>query len=310
MNPKEAYQVLEIPPNSTPEEIKKQFKKLSGVYHPDVNKDPQAEEKFKKINQAYQVLTDKPKSGKFQRVENAPEVQRMRVVEFPPLQLFTTISFVESILGVSKEFTVKKQVECEPCKGMGGFTVHDPCEYCGGSGMRRVRQVEFFIMNFTCEACAGSGKKFEECEDCSGAGTKEEEKQLKVQIPGGIPNNATIKLPGAGHYQYNPLFGPNRQDAFITVKVEPDKELRLEGSDVHSECYITLLEALEGTTKKVKTVKGEQTITIPPKTKHRDKIKISKFGANVKGKTGDHVCHIEVKYPDNLENLIKVLKGN
>ncbi len=123
---------------------------------------------------------------------------------------------------------------------------------------------------------------------------------VAVKLPGGISDNQKIRLGGAGNF-VAPGFNT---DVFLNCLVEKDDDMILEGSDVVSTLQISLLEALVGTSKKVRTVKGEHTLKVPEKIRNKEKLSVAGYGAN----GGSHVFNLDVKYPDDVSELVKILK--
>src|ERR1035438_4603022 len=136
MNKEQAYKTLELSTNATETEAKKAFKKLAAKYHPDTNKDPTAESKFKEINAAYQYIQNPTpeRESAYHNPHNPfnPFGQQRQVVQLENVELNVTISFKESVLGCSKEVKYARKAKCQVCEGSGQIRINNGCTKCGG----------------------------------------------------------------------------------------------------------------------------------------------------------------------------------
>lgn len=324
MKIKEAYQTLELQENASEDEIKKQFRKLAAKYHPDINKDPDAEAKSKKISEAYQILKDPakaepehitqhPGSQGFWRnpfdidlqeiLSNIqPKINKVRKIE-QHATTTVTISFVESILGCSKKIELERWMRCDPCKGRGN-NIGGNCADCNGIGFKVQSQTHGkhqIRTQMVCSSCQGGGRALNECPACEGYGNFKSNSILEVKLTPGLENDQFVRLSGGGHY----LKGHGYDAALLKITVIPDPNMKKQGMDVISDIKLSLLEALEGIEKNVVTVHGEKNINIPAKSKNLEEVKL--FGSGVGGK-GDHIFKLHVSYPENIDKLIEVLK--
>lgn len=314
MNFKEACSILEIPLGTSPEELKKKYRELTKKYHPDINKEAGAEDKFKKINEAYQVVS----TGKSTDRENVIHRQsgfnpfnpfdhfnrqqsHQRIVSH--IELHTTISFKDSVLGCQHELKFNRQTKCGDCDGQGEKILHNGCLKCNGMGTITGQRGNI-IFQQTCDQCRGNHQT-EPCTKCSMTGILDVESSVSVNIPGGIANNSILRLGGMGNYAGNMLGMDQYTDAHLHLHVTPDTDLSLQGTDVVSNLEISLLEALRGTTKNVKTILGESTIDIKPMSRNKDEVIISRMGV---GRVGNQRVILDVKYPDDVNKLIGVLE--
>lgn len=188
---------------------------------------------------------------------------------------------------------------CDDCGGNGFETLSDSCPVCNGKGNRTLKQGNMVFM-MPCDKCGGLGKKTQDCGKCKGEGTKETDITLNVKLPGGISDTQNIRLQGAGNFIAHGF----STDVFLNCSVEKDNNMVLEGSDVISNINISLLDALQGTSIKVRTVKGEHTLKIPAKIRNAEKLSVAGYGAN----GGDHIFKIDVQYPENISEIINILK--
>jgi len=321
MNLSEAYNILGVNPGATQDEIKTAYKKLALKHHPDLNKDNQkeAETKFKEINEAMQTIERGEEPAQFhQWAHDGANFNQQVFINFEGFHsqrtkrkdpiIHTNITFVESVLGCERDISYTRYVKCDKCSGNG--IIHNKsgtCKVCKGVG--RVESAfsrnntRFFS---TCKACHGAGTDSEECKDCGGEGSVEKAEQHKLQFPCGLTDLQIIRVSGAGNFvQYHPQIGDMHSDVFIRVHVEPDKDMMLNGDDVISNIDLTLLEALKGATKAVRTVKGEMKLKIQPGVKHGNQIKVAGYGI---GGVGSHLFIANVEYPKDTKELIELLE--
>ncbi len=320
MNLSEAYNILGVSPSATQDEIKTAYKKLALKHHPDRNKDNQqeAEAKFKEINEAKRIIergeepteqlwADGINFGHQVFINFDSGFNTSRVKRQDPI-IHTNITFIESVLGCERDISYTRYVKCNKCLGKGLiYNKSTSCKVCKGVG--RVESAfgknntRFFS---TCKACHGAGCDSEKCKDCNGEGAVEKTEQQKLQFPCGLEDSQIIRVSGAGNFvQYHPQIGDMHSDVFIRVYVESDKDMTLNDGDVISNIDLTLLEALKGTTKSVRTVKGEMKLKIQPGIKHGNQIKIANYGV---GGIGSHLFITNVEYPENTKELIELLE--
>lgn len=313
MNRAEAYDKLGVSSSASEEEIKKAFRKLAGKYHPDVNKDENAETKFKEINSAYKTLTE----SEHQSSDNFPGWdfikngfggmhQIRRSISLPIIVIEMSISFKESVLGCQKSIKYDKHIKCSLCNGQGGIMTNDKCPACDGKGGKGFTRGNVSFMQ-SCSNCESSGKLKTDCIKCTGNGVESKSVSLEVNFPGGIQSAQVIRLGGAGNYHFS-IRGEGYDDVYIKIHVKNDTEMQLVELDVISNMEVTLLEALQGVTKIATTVHGDKEVTIPALTKHTDLVKINGAGAISSNKTGDHILKISVSYPKDIDKVINILK--
>lgn len=311
----EAYNILGIPPDTSSEDAKKQYRKLTKEFHPDINKDPGAEDKFKKINEAYKVVSTGQGTSYADVRQRQPGFSGFGFNPFDPfnrqgakqrlitnVELHTTISFKDSILGCNQELKFNRQVKCPDCDGQGSHTLHNGCTQCNGLGTVTMQRGNM-IFTQTCGTCHGQ-TQIENCNKCNSFGYVDGETSVHVTVPGGISNNTTLRMAGIGNYVASMMGMDQYTEALLHVHVTPDADLSLQGTDVVSNLEISLLDALRGTTKTVKTVLGESQINIKPLSRNKDEIIISQMGVN---RMGNQRVILDVKYPKDVNNLIGVL---
>jgi len=305
MNSQQAHSILGLDQNADKDEINNAFRQLAKKYHPDRNKDnPEAENKFKEINSAYQYLNNPQpehsyqQSGNFHvdmndifsqmfRGGNNPFQQHKQA---PQSVAYVSINFAESVLGVEKDIEIDQNIICKDCQGNGCVPSVDDCKVCNGKG---VKQANFSRGNMQfieqCGKCKGSGKNLTPCNTCSNQGYTSNRVNIKIGIPGGVMNGNVLRIPGS----------------LIKIAVESDPDMSIEEYNVISNIEISLLDALKGISKAVRTVKGEMNLKIPANIKNGNSVQVHGYG--VQGQ-GSHIFNVSVKYPDNTEELIKVLE--
>lgn len=286
------YELLGVTREADAAQIKKAYRKRARALHPDVNEDPDAEAQFRRVSEAYEVLSDDQRratydrygeeglrNGGFEsRVSGFGSMSDIFSAFFgedafgggqggPPgamrgedIQLATRLSFRDAILGTSRELTFEAPDTCEVCDGSGAA---DPsavktCTTCGGVGI--VRQVgrSIFgqvVQERACPTCAGRGSIVTDpCTNCGGAGDVPTERTVTVSIPGGIQDGQRIRLTGRGGVGSNG--GPDG-NLYVDVAVESDDRFIREGDDLITVLDLTVAEAALGTIAHVPTVDGD-----------------------------------------------------
>lgn len=315
MNLKEAYATLELSQDATPAEAKKKYRELTKKLHPDVNKEVGAEDKFKKINEAYECV----KNGKGN--DPAPQEtptwnpfggspfgnpfsrQQSHVIQLEHIELKLTISFKESILGCKKEIKYSRKLKCRTCDGDGDVRLNNGCKKCGGRGQTVIKQGPS-IMVTTCSECYGKTNT-ETCKSCKGNGLVHTDVSVSVSVPAGMIDGNVLKLKGMGNYAGS-FMGIQEQytDAMCHIVVIGEPGLSLQDKSVISHLTIPLLDALQGCTRTVKTIHGDKEISIKPQARNRDEVIIPHCG--VSG-VGDQKVILDVKYPENIDRLVGAL---
>ena len=330
------YDVLGLPRSCSDEEIKKAFRKLALEYHPDRNKTGGAAEKFKEINEAYQVLVDPKKRSDYDRFGHAGLGQngargfdgfenfggfgdifdaffggqgtrtRSSRRRGADLQYSKTISFEEAIFGADKDFEVRRTEVCRLCRGSKAEPGSEPsrCGNCGGSGqIRRAHQSIFgqFMQVTTCSACRGEGKVINQpCSECQGKGTKVRNRKLVVSIPPGIETGTQIRLSGEGEPGSS---GGPPGDLYVSVRVKGHPLFSREGHDIVLRQTTNVALAALGGPLVVPTLEGEAEIVIPPGTQTGDVVRLNGEGVPYLGRRkqrGDQLVTIVVETPKSL----------
>ena len=339
MNLREAYDILGVPVGTTPEDAKSKYKELAKKFHPDVNKDPDATDRFKKINEAYDALKMGKEDGvKFQTSSNPFDLfkeiygnqgfdpfdqingqdvlkdffirsrQNTNRQTNSEISQTITVSFEECVMGCKKEIKYNRMVHCDDCQAKGKILREDHCKECSGNGFT-ISSMEangrIIHSQKPCIKCYGQNN-FTKCKPCEGKGSTEKQITLSVKIPAGIPDGGILRLGNMGNFIIVNGMGVYGNTS-LTVRVGPHKHFYLQGNDVIDHQKISLLEALKGSKKKINTLYGESEVEIPPKTKHAQQLLIKNHG--VKDSSGSHVVMIHIEYPENTEELIEFLES-
>ena len=327
---KEYYEVLGVSESASQEEIKKAYRKKAKKYHPDSNKDTADEEKFKKINKAYDVLSDEEKKKKYDRFGkegvqgSSHRGQRRASANFQDIfeQIFggggmgdrgrreaqgenlkvqTTISLEEAYKGVEKTFKVTRKSECSSCNGSGAENGNtSTCSNCDGRGkveqvrrtpLGRARQVT------ECPECDGTGDIPEEmCSECNGSGITEDDEEITVDIPKGVKDSQRLRVNGKGHTARN----GNSGDLYIFVTVEPHESLERKDSDLYTTVKIGVGDAALGTKVEVPHPESEIEVDIPSGTQPGQVMRVSGKGMPSGWGSGDLYVKVDVDIPQNL----------
>ena len=333
---KDYYEILGVSRSASEEEIKRAFRKLAFQYHPDHNKDPGAEDKFKKINEAYQVLSDPEKRSSYDRYGRVVaegelpdfgfgglgdifesffsgfgETRFGRTAHRAPhkgdnLQSHLSLSFEEAVFGCKKEVEIERIEICLLCHGIGSQPGTSPqtCPECRGTGqVKRVQQSIFgrFTHITTCPRCGGSGTVITNpCPQCHGKGRTKAKRKLIVDIPAGVDDDSEMLLDGEGD---TGLYGGAPGDLYITLSVKPHKLFRREGVDIFYELSINFAQAALGDEINVPSLDGKVSLKIPPGTQNGKNFRFKGKGipyVNDKGK-GDMLIKVQIVTPQHLD---------
>ncbi|HUT52458.1 MAG TPA: molecular chaperone DnaJ [bacterium] len=338
MAKKDYYEVLGVPRNASPEEVKKAYRQAALKHHPDRNPDdPAAEERFKECTEAYQVVSDPEKRARYDRYgHDAPGGFGFTDFDFHNLDdvfgdllggLFGArrgsgrrrgvdlrydlkISFMEAYRGFEKTINVPRSVTCSVCSGSGSKPGTSPavCPACNGQGQVRMQQ-GFFSISRTCHRCGGAGKVIiTPCEKCRGSGLMEEERKLSVKVPPGIDSGQRIRYRGEGEAGES---GGTPGDLYIVVTVEDHPIFIREGRDLLVELPISFPQAALGDEVEVPTPEGPAKIKIPSGTQSGKIFRLR--GKGMPSLDGNHngdlhvraFVEVPAKLTKEQENLLK-----
>jgi molecular chaperone DnaJ len=328
------YELLTISREASDVEIKRAFRKLARELHPDVSEAPDAEERFREVAEAYQVLSNSETRQLYDRYGHAG----LRGGGFTPgsfdfgnlsdifsaffgddlfggatsraargadLAAEVELELVEAMRGATREIPYEAAVACSRCNGDGAEPGTRPitCVTCGGAG--RVQQISRsvfgeFVRAQVCPTCAGSGRIVETpCAECGGAGRTLEERQLEVKIPAGIHDGQQIRISGRGHAGE---LGGRSGDVYVRVRVKPDPRFVREGDDIFSTVDLSVVQAALGATISIETLDGPAELAFDPGTQpgtvrvlnNRGMPVLQGFGR------GDHRVLVNVRVPHRV----------
>lgn len=322
----EAYSELGLQPGASPDEVKIAFRKMAAQWHPDKNKDPGAEDKFKRINLAKQTIDNPPQDPQpfyestngFRgiRVEFNTGGRQAAIKNYPAPIIDINLSFKESMVGTKKKVSYDRYVKCDMCDGATTVKGNGICKTCNGQGGTMQQRGHIHVMA-VCNDCQGSGKEELSCDKCNKEGVLKTNVTTEIELPIPVEDGQIIKAANAGNFrgkiaasrgffskiQAMDAYG----DVILRIHVEKDPDMRLDetGENIESDVKISLLDALRGTTVKVNTIKGEMTLKVHPGTKNGLKMRMNGFGP---GYIGSHIVNVNVDYPMDTERLVKLLE--
>lgn len=329
---KDYYEILGVSRDASEKEIKDAFRKLSKKYHPDISKEPDATEKFKEINEAYQVLSDKDKKANYDMFGD-PNAQGFnpfgdmfggRSAEVKErgsdLRITVNITMEEAYNGVHKKIKLKKSCTCHRCHGSGSEdNSFETCSYCHGSGYYRQRTVTAYGYSDNigpCPYCNATGKKINNpCSICNGTGLEKGEKEVEFDVPKGMPFDAYFVIQGQGNEgPHNGI--PGNLMVVVTQSPEDAKNNPLvrDGNDLLYTLSVNYKDLVFGCDIDIPYIKGTQKIHLEPGTESGKIISLYRKGfPDVNDPTiyGTYKITVECKIPklkDLTENQKILLK--
>lgn len=335
------YEVLGVDKGASKQDIRKSYRKLARQYHPDVNKDAGAEDKFKEVKEAYEVLSNDQKRAQYDQFGHAgPQSQGFggggdfsggfgdifdmffgggggrRDPNAPQqgadLQYTMTLDFEEAIFGKETEITIPRDETCDTCKGNGAKPGTKPkkCTHCNGSGELNVEQNTPFgrvVNRRACHSCQGKGETVEEkCSTCHGAGKVKKNRKINVTIPEGIDEGQQIRVSAQGEPGIN---GGPAGDLFIVIRIRQHDVFQRDGDHIYLELPLTFTQAALGDEVKVPTVHGDVMLKVPAGTQSGKTFRLRGKGVkNVRGYgKGDQHISVQVITPTKLTSRQKGL---
>jgi len=337
------YDVLGVGRSASQDEIKKAYRGLARQYHPDVNKSPDAEARFKEINEAYQVLSDQEKRATYDRFGHSG-VQgrwgdvgdfgfgfggfgdifedlfgfgpRTRTRRAPSrgadLRYDLTISFEEAIFGCDRELEIPRYETCPRCRGSGAEPGTSPirCPQCNGTGeVRRAQQSIFgsFINVTTCPRCGGEGEVVNTpCGECRGQKRVRVTRTISVKVPAGVDNGTQIRLAGEGEPG---VYGGPPGNLYVIVSVKPHRYFRRQDNNIILELAINVAQAALGDEVMVPTLDGDEILVIPAGTQTGKVFRLRGKGVPYlrRNGRGDQLVIVQVAIPTDLSDEQKRL---
>jgi molecular chaperone DnaJ len=292
------YKILEVGQSASKDDLKKAYRRMARKYHPDVNNDPSAGERFKEINEAYEVLSNDSSRAAYDRFGHAGVQgnnagygdfsgfgsvadifeeffgdfggrQRVGPRRGADLRHDLRITFEEAIFGVDKEVEIRRPEICPHCQGVGAEPGTSPerCTNCSGSGeVRRMHQsfLGSFVNATTCPVCGGSGETISTpCTVCNGRKQVQRARKIIIKVPEGVDNDTQIRLSGEGAPGIN---GGPQGNLYVVLHVEEHPFYQRRGDDILLEMEINIAQASLGDNITIPTVDGDQPLIIPPGT--------------------------------------------
>jgi molecular chaperone DnaJ len=332
------YEILGVSKNASADEIKKAYRKLARQYHPDRNPgDASAEDRFKEVQGAYDLLSDPEKRKQYDAFGAANgrgfpggnvnfqdfdlgdlgdlgdlfggifggrgrggqrQTQARRGNDF---EVVVNLSFEDSLKGVETKIPVTLETTCSECHGSGARPGTAPtiCPECKGRGVISESQ-GFFALSQPCPRCRGNGTVIEDpCPRCHGSGREERTKRYTVKIPAGVKDGTRIRLKGKGEAGFN---GGEAGDLFVVTRVAPSKLYERRGDDLVVELPVTFAEAALGAEVQVPTPDGPVTLKVKPGTQDGTLLRVKGKGApKLKGSgRGSVLARVKVQVPKKL----------
>ena len=344
MNNTEYYDRLGVSKDASQDEIKRAYRKMSKKYHPDINKEPGAEEKYKEVQEAYETLSDDQKRaaydqygpdgangfggqggfggfdggagfGGFEDIFSSffgggatrnPNAPR----QGDDLQYRVNLSYKDAIFEAEKEVHYNREATCKTCSGSGAKPGTSPvtCGRCHGQGVINVdTQTPLGMMRrqVTCDVCHGTGQEIKEpCQTCHGTGHEKQSHKVSVKIPAGVETGQQIRLAGQGEAGFN---GGPYGDLFVIINVNPSDKFTRDGSTIYYTLNISFVQAALGDTVEVPTVHGNVEMTIPAGTQTGKTFRLKGKGAPRLrgGSQGDQHVTVKIVTPTKLNDAQK-----
>jgi molecular chaperone DnaJ len=333
---KDFYKVLGVSDSATEKEITRAYRKLAKQYHPDAH--PGAEDKFKEVSAAYDVLGDTGKRKEYDEIRRLGPLrgfsgngasgfnpgnvgfddisdligglfnrgqrggpQRTGPRRGDDLEASLHLSFLDAVNGITTTVNLVSDAACSKCNGTGAQPGTSPviCPRCGGRGVIDENQ-GFFSFSNACRDCGGTGMKVETpCDNCHGSGSERRPRQIKVRIPAGVEDGQRIRIKGRGGPGQN---GGPAGDLFVIVRVEPHPLFGRKGKNLTVTVPVTFAEATLGADIKVPTLDTPVTLKIPAGTKSGKTMRVRGRGVPASSGVGDLLVTVDVAVPTKLND--------
>ena len=316
---KDLYRVLDISEKASADEIKKAYRSLAKKYHPDANPGNRvAEEKFKEITGAYEILSDPEKREQYDLLRQGgggfftgsggygqPQGgmsgfedilssifgdmgfgrKKRKSSSGNRLTAEVTIPFYTAMKGGTVNTVLEIPVSCIACGGMGGSNITN-CSVCNGTGQIASRQGAFSTFH-PCISCGGKGRKIGKiCSVCRGSGKIRKKEPVAINIPAGSANGSLLRMSR-----------PDGSTLMIKLRVKTDSFLRREGKNIHCSISISPAQAALGTSVKIRTLDGKVKVKIPPGSQPGTILRLAGKGVSARGMKGDQLVHIDIIIP-------------
>lgn len=330
-NKQDYYKVLDVNRDASPDDIRQAYRRLAKQYHPDINNEPGAAERFKEINEAYAVLSDQERRAAYDRFGHAGlegmqfdfdfgfgdifeqffgfgmggQRSRRAPRRGPNLRYDLTLNFEEAVFGIEKEIEISRQETCTRCQGSRAEPGTTPvrCSTCNGSGeVRQVRQTLLgsMVNVSTCPSCGGLGETISTpCQTCRGRGLVRENIQRMIAVPAGVDDGTRIRIANEGEPGAN---GGPSGDLYVFIHVKPHRFFRRRDNDILLDLGINIAQATLGAKVSIPTLDGEDTLTIPPGTQPGKVLRLKGKGVPRlrRNSRGDQLVIVSVDIPRSL----------
>ncbi len=328
---KDYYKILEIDNNASQDEIKKAYRKLAMKYHPDKNQSPESEAKFKDIAESYEVLSNPNKRSKYDQygsVDGNDFTNNYNMEDFfsnffggafnqrynkqkkgSDLRIKVSVTLDDIIHGVKRKIKYKRNKICNPCKGEGGSN-KKTCNACNGKGKSYHRQNTAFgqvVQESLCGSCNGQGSIIvDKCEICYGSGLVLKEEDIEIDLPVGLRHSMQLNMSNQGHEIPNGISG----DLLILIEEIQDKLFKRNGSNLHYEYDLNVIDAIIGKKEVLNTPTGKIEINIKPGISPYETLSFKNMGVpDIERGIGDLILKIKVNIPKKLsKEEIEILK--
>ncbi|MFN2190597.1 MAG: molecular chaperone DnaJ [Candidatus Promineifilaceae bacterium] len=337
------YEILEVDRNASKEDLKKAYRRLARRYHPDVSSEDGSDERFKEINEAYEVLSNDNSRAAYDRFGHAGvkgaggagygdfsgfggfsdifedffagfggRSRRSGPRRGADLRYDLTITFEEAVFGVEKEIQVRRPELCPNCNGRGAEpgTVPIGCTNCSGTGeVRQMRQsfLGSFVNVTTCPVCEGTGETFPNpCSVCHGSKQVQQTRTLNVKVPPGVDNDTQIRLAGEG--TPGSAGGPPG-NLYVVLHVSKHDYFQRKGDDIILEMEVNIAQAALGDEIEIPTVDGPENLIITAGTQSGEVFRMRDRGVPHlrRNGRGDQLVIVHVVVPKNLTDEQKDL---
>ncbi len=325
---KDLYSILGVDEKIPQDDLKKAYRKLAKKYHPDANPgDKKAEERFKEVSEAYDILGSKEKREQYDQLRSGgggfswsdadgqtgspfgggglADILRsmfgggggfstgggfgQKRASRPTVVV--SVPFATAALGGTTQVNLELPSMCHICMGAGG-SGEKTCSQCGGSG--RVQQGQ---MVMPCPTCGGAGKTYTDvCSRCHGTGTVTASETVNLDIPAGSDDGSVLRLAT-----------PSRKTVLVKLRIIPDSFFRRDGRNIHCSVNISAPQAVLGTKLKIRTLDGKIVLKIHPGTQPGTVLRIPGKGVPYRGAKGDQLVHVGVLLPSSVSEEDKVL---
>jgi molecular chaperone DnaJ len=321
------YALLGVTRSATDEQIRSAYRKLARQYHPDVNGEPDAAERFKQITEAYEVLTDPQRRQRYDMFGSATgglgdfgigdlfetffggdprRSQPSGPMRGADLRLEIEIELLDAVQGRERVISVPRLETCERCRGSGaepGSSI-STCGTCGGRGeVRQVQQSVFgrFVNVSTCPRCGGAGKTVDKlCTRCRGEGRERRDREITLTIPAGIDDGQQLRVAGEGEAG---MRGGPTGDLYVLIRLKEHALFRREGDDLVHLARVSPAQAALGDEVSVPTIDGVETrVRVPAGAQHGQMVRVRGKGVPHLGGSGrgDQLVYLDVVVPRSL----------